>query len=207
MPPLVTLAVEGAVDEAVLGRVVSAAGAGVAYSYGKNGKPDLRRKVNGYNNAARFAPWIVLVDLDLEASCAPELVRSWLPEPASQMCFRVAVRSIEAWLLGDPERLARFLAVSEDLVPSLPEHLDDPKKAMVDLASRSRRRDIRQDMLPRPGSGIRTGPAYPGRLIEFALQHWRVPEARKRIDSLDRSIRAIGRLVRPSRSEARRRRR
>jgi hypothetical protein len=70
--------------------------------YGKNGKADLHKKIKGYNNAARHAPWLVLVDLDDE-SCAFSLCQSWLPVPARYLCFRVAVRQVEAWLMADAE--------------------------------------------------------------------------------------------------------
>ena len=164
MTPVVTLAVEGALDEVVLGRVVRFAGASTGASYGKRGNAYLRQKAAAFNNAARFAPWVLLTDLDHEAECAPGLRRAWLPEPAEMMCFRIAVRAIESWLLSDPAQLGEFLGVSPEIVPGSPELLDDPKQAMVELAARSRRRDIREGMPPRPGSGIRTGPAYTGRL-------------------------------------------
>ena len=199
MAPVVTLAVEGALDEVVLGRVVRAVGASPGSSYGKRGKDYLRQKASGFNNAARFAPWVLLADLDDEAECAPDLRRGWLPEPATMMCFRIAVRAIESWLLSDPSRLSGFLGVSPALIPPSPEQLDDPKQAMVELAARSSRMEIREGMPPRPGSGIRTGPAYTGRLIEFSLRSWRPQEARKQADSLDRCMRAVSTLVRQCR--------
>ena len=51
--PAVTAAVEGAVDEAVVRRLVAHVGAVSGDVYGKNGKPHLRQRINGYNNAAR----------------------------------------------------------------------------------------------------------------------------------------------------------
>jgi len=59
--------------------------------YGKNGKAHLRQRLNGYNQAAHFNPWLVLVDLDHEADCAPLFRAAWLPKPGPLMCFRVAV--------------------------------------------------------------------------------------------------------------------
>jgi hypothetical protein len=61
----------------------------------------------------------------------------------------VAVREVEAWLLSDRANLVRFLSVPVSHVSRTPELLDNPKSAMVELARRSRRRDIREDMVPR----------------------------------------------------------
>jgi hypothetical protein len=197
MPSLVTIsaAVEGIVDEAVVRRLIACAGGDLGLVYGKNGKPALRQKINGYNNAARHAPWVVLVDLNSDADCAPRLRHDWLPTPAPQLRFRVAVRQVEAWLMADAETLAAFLGVSRHTIPANPEALPNAKAEMVNLARQSRRRAIRQDMVPRPGSGRAVGPAYTSRLIEYAERHWRPEVAAQRADSLRRAIDCLRRLV------------
>ena len=58
--------------------------------YGKHGKPFLKERIGGCNNASRHAPWVVLVDLDTDSDCAPPFRATWLPHPAPHMCFRVA---------------------------------------------------------------------------------------------------------------------
>jgi len=70
---VVSAAVEGIVDEAVVRKLIVQAGGRPGTVYGKSGKPHLRRQIQGYNNAARHSPWIVLVDLDRDAECAPPL--------------------------------------------------------------------------------------------------------------------------------------
>lgn len=192
---IIQAAVEGITDEAVVQRLVEHVGAHVGAVYGKNGKPTLRQKMNGYNNAARYAPWIVVADLDHDHDCAPELVSAWVPVPAEFMCFRVAVRAVEAWLLADGEAVATFFGVAESAVPSRPDDLDDPKRTLVDLAKRSRRREIREDMVPCPESGRAVGRAYTSRLIEFARDAWRPPVAAQRSESLRRAIASLERLV------------
>lgn len=184
------------VDEAVLTRLVEEAGAQVRPIYGKSGKPHLRRVLAGYNNAARFSLWMVLVDLDQDEECAPPLVAAWLPAPAAMMRLRVAVRAIEAWLLGDRKRLAEFLRVPVARLPLDPETLPDPKRFLVDLARRSPRRHIREDMVPRPGSGRAVGAAYPSRLMELTATVWRPDVAAGSSDSLRRRRDRIAELVR-----------
>jgi len=192
---VVSAAVEGIVDEAVVRTVIAHAGAVAGDVYGKQGKEYLRQKIAGYNNAARRSPWIVLVDLDREQECPPPLLNAWLAQPAPNLCFRVAVREVEAWLMADVERLAAFLRVARNTIPANPEGLDDPKTAMVNLARSSKRMAIREDMTPRPGSGRQVGPAYSSRLIEFVSSFWRPDVAAMRSDSLRRAIDCLRRLT------------
>lgn len=196
---VISAAVEGSVDEAVVQRLILEAGGNPGPVYGKNGKTSLRNKINGYNNAARHQPWIVLVDLNHDANCAPDLCRDWLPAQSQKLCFRVAVREVEAWLLADREHVAKFLSVPVSRIPVNPELEPDPKQLMVNLAAGSRRRDIRLDMVPRPGSGRAVGPAYPSRLIEFvnvSKTPWRPKVAVARSDSLRRCLECLRGLVR-----------
>ncbi|WP_448384543.1 hypothetical protein [Desulfosoma sp.] len=194
-PVKISVAVEGFVDEAVVRKVIAHAGAHLGPVYGRNGKPDLRKKIHGYNQAAMHAPWIVLVDLDREAPCAPPLRQSWLPELAPYLCFRVAVRQVEAWLMADAQTLAAYLRVAPQRIPSDPETLENAKIAMVNLARQSSRSDIRRDMVPRERSGRVVGPAYTSRMIEYAERHWRPKVAAQRADSLRRAIDCIKHLV------------
>ncbi|GIX46048.1 MAG: hypothetical protein KatS3mg131_0259 [Candidatus Tectimicrobiota bacterium] len=191
---VITAAVEGIVDEAVVRRLVQHVGAIPGAIYGRNGKQSLRRKIHGYNNAAQHSPWVILVDLDQEAECAPPLRAAWLARPAPWLCFRIAVRKVEAWLLADRRGIASFLRVALRKVPVDPESLTDPKQTMVNLAGQSRNREIREDMVPRPGSGRSIGPAYSSRLIEFATKHWCPEKAAAHCESLRRAIACLERL-------------
>ena len=189
-------AVEGIVDEAVVRRLIAYAGGQVGTVYGRNGKPALREKIKGYNNAAHFTPWVVLVDLDRDGDCAPPIRKVWVPTPAPNLCFRIAVREIEAWLIADKQTLARYLRIRPDDVPEEPEKLQYPKDVMVNLARGSRSRDIRSDIVPRENSGRRVGPAYASRLIEYAKERWRPEVAADHAESLRRAINCMQRLVR-----------
>jgi hypothetical protein len=193
---VISAAVEGLVDETVIKMLISEAGAITGQVYGKQGKPFLRETIGGYNNSARFRPWVVLVDLDHDATCAPELCQNWFRAKAGKLCFRVAVRAVEAWLLADRESIAKFLSVSPSRIPADPESESNPKHVMVDIAGRSKRRSIREDMVPRPGSGRSVGPAYTSRLIEFVQSSlWRPAIAAERSESLRRCRACLKRLV------------
>lgn len=193
--PTISAAVEGLVDEAVARKLILESGAVPGAFFGKVGKEHLRQKIDGYNSAAQHSPWLVLVDLDQEEDCPPTLRREWLSQPSSRMCFRVAVRQVEAWLLADREQIASFLSVAPSLIPLQPEQEDHAKRKLVALARRSRKRAIRQDMVPGPGSGRVVGPAYTSRLIEFVDSHWCPAVAAERSESLSRALACLQRLV------------
>jgi hypothetical protein len=192
-------AVEGPTDEAVLRTIVRARGAVVHRVHVQHGKPNLRRALPGYNDAAKRSPWIVVVDLDDECPCASMLVKAWLPVPSPQMRFRVAVRQIEAWLLADADRFSTFFGVRRGQVPDHPDELTDPKDAVIALVAASKKAAIKADMVPRPGSGRRVGPAYAARLIEFVTRGengWRLDQAASASPSLRRCVERVDELVR-----------
>ena len=187
----ITGAVEGDVDEAILRRMLKHVGLELGVVHGREGKPKLLQRLNGYNNAARFAPWVVLVDLNGDCPCAPPCVMNWLPAPSEHMCFRVAVRAVEAWLLADRERIAGILGISSGRVPDDPDNLTDPKTELVNLARRSNSRSIREQIVPRQGSGRSVGSLYTARLVEFIEDEdggWRPDQAAVGSDSLRRCI-------------------
>lgn len=204
---MITAAVEGLADEAVIQRLIEFTGGRVGTVYGKHGKAHLIRRLPAYDKAARFSPWVILLDLDTDAECAPGFRQTLPATPAPRLCLTIVVRAVEAWLMGDRDHLARFLSVSAATIPVYPETLLDPKRTLIDLASASRRRDIREDMVPRPGSHRSVGPAYTSRLIEFATLRqdaWRPDVAAPYAPSLARTIRCIRRLVSAPGIESRR---
>jgi hypothetical protein len=191
---LLQAAVEGDLDEAVLRRAAQHVGADLSHVYGREGKPRLRASIAGYNHAARHGPWAVLVDLDDEHDCAALLRREWLPSEASLMCFRVAVRQVESWLLAHREGIASFLGVSRSVVPPNPDALPNAKRALVHLAERSNRRQIRETLPPTPGSGRAVGVLYNATLRVFVEQRWNPEVAAERSDSLKRCLEALAAL-------------
>ncbi len=142
---VVTIAVEGTTDAAVVKRLLDEAGLSVGSEHGKTGKQTLDRNLGGYNNAAKHSCWLVLRDMDHDAGCAVELAQKLLPGPASHMRLHVVVRALEAWLLADAERIAEHLSVAARYVPPNPESLPNPKRALIDLARRSRAHSAHRD--------------------------------------------------------------
>ena len=184
----ITVAVEGASDLPVVRRILDFAGCSVHVVHGLAGKRHLNRNLHGYNNAARFAPWLVLRDLDHDAQCAAGLVQRLLPAPSKWMRFRVAVREVESWVLADPTSVSRYLRIRQALVPESPDQLLDPKQTLVNLARLSPIAAIRADMVPAVGMSNTVGPAYASRIGELAAHHWKPGVAVENSDSLRRCV-------------------
>ena len=109
----------------------------------------LKAKIKSFNESAKSQAFFVLTDLD-NAPCAPALTESWLPKPQhANLIFRVAVREVEAWLLADRTAIAGFLGVKESAVPSDVESLPYPKRALIDLARRSKIARVKSALVPK----------------------------------------------------------
>lgn len=195
---IVTGAVEGDLDEALLRRILAYAGLSLGKVYGRTGKQSLLQSIEGYNSAARFSLWIVLIDLNGDFDCAPVCVQHLLPSQSENMYLRVAVRAAEAWVLGDRQRIAEWLGISLSRIPANPDSLAYPKQELVNLARRSRRRTLQSDLVPREGSGRAVGPLYTSRLIDFIQDEtngWRPDQAMAASDSLSRCVERLRHLA------------
>jgi hypothetical protein len=160
------------------------------------GKSTLDPKIPGIHAAStQFGPWVVLRDRDFDATCAPSLAPVLAPARSEYAELRIAVRQMEAWLLADVVGFSQFFAVAAGRVPNDPEAYDDAKRAVVDACVHSKRRAVRDDMLPRPRSGRAVGPGYEGNIIDFATSAWDPERAAGRSDSLARAIARISELV------------
>ena len=165
----------------------------MARAHGRRGKQWLRQQIGGYRNASAHAAWFVLVDLDRD-ECPPRLRRDWgAASDERGMCFRVAVRAVESWLLADRDGLARFLGVASAELPDRPDAIPDPKRALVDAARRTRRGGVRNAIVPRPGA--RQGPLYTAALGRFADERWDPAAAAGRSPSLASCRRRLAELV------------
>ncbi|MFJ4619917.1 hypothetical protein [Streptomyces sp. NPDC088812] len=191
----VMIAVEGISDEGAVRSILREFGLDVNMVQGKGGKSALLKKLPAYNQAAKFMPWFVLVDMDTVDGCVVASVREWLPVPADLMVFRVAVAEIESWLLADRDAIADFLGVSASKVPRNPDSLQDPKQEIINLARKSRRRDIREGLVPRPNSGTSVGPTYASDIRDFGLRLWRPRIAADESPSLARCLQRVEQLA------------
>ena len=169
----VTIAVEGMTDAAVARRLLSESGYQPGLQYIKEGKTALDQSLRGFNNAPRLSCWLVLRDLDRDAACAPDLLRTLLPSPPAHMRLHIPVRAIETWLLADAESFSAFFSVARSRIPPEPESVPNPKEAVVSLARHSRSRAMRDALVPRSGTTAKVGPGYSAVVTQFVSDKWR----------------------------------
>jgi hypothetical protein len=175
---------EGATDEPILERLLEDAGLDIAARINGRGKATIDRQLKRYNDAAKRQPFVVVRDLDVDAACAPAYLETTKMTPSRWMCFRIAVRELEAWLLADAEAVARFLRVKPGLVPLDPDAELDPTQTIVQLARASVKSAIRDAIVPEQGAGTTVGPGYEATIIDFARNHWKLNRAARRSRSL-----------------------
>lgn len=188
----VGLLVEGDVDAAVGRRVIECCGGAHSTTYGRRGITYIREKIQGFNGAAAGGPILVLADLrDTGAPCAPEVRRTGVRDPHSNLIFRLVEREIESWLLADPVGIAKFLGVRRELVPHNPDSIQYPKRELVRLASRSHDRSMIRALVPEPGAAVVSGPGYSPAMVRFAEEVWDVDRAQTVSPSLARAMAAL----------------
>ncbi len=160
------------------------------------GKQQFDARLAKYNFAARHGPWLALRDSDHDAGDCPAALRqSLLVMPQSPaLCLRLAVRTLEAWLLADAEAFSQHFSISRSKVPVFPEELDQPKEALINVCRTSRRRDVREAMVPPKGTRG-PGPEYTAYLSHFCRVAWRADVAATTAPSLGRALKEIDRLI------------
>lgn len=187
----IAVVIEGDTDLPFVKKLVTDAGLDLTHFIDCGGKGGLDRDLERYNEAARLSPWLVLRDLDDDAPCAPSFLSDRALAAAPWMCFRIAVREIEAWLLADHEGVATYFRVDARWIPSEPDSEHDPTQTLVNLARKSKNSRVRKAMVPRPGTSTAVGPEYEGAVIEFGSEVWDVARASARSPSLRRARAAL----------------
>lgn len=161
----------------------------------KGGAGPFRAHIPRMNQIAARLPVLMIADGD-QAACVVTQINAWLPRPKNPMLvLRLAVREAEAWALADSEGFSAFTELSPARLPRAPDDLDDAKQALLNLVSRSRRRVLRQEMLPSRHSRSKIGLGYNQHMQEFISQYWNPDRAAQRSPSLARAIPRIRGLL------------
>ncbi|MCH8149446.1 MAG: hypothetical protein IH987_15930 [Planctomycetes bacterium] len=197
-PIPIDVVVEDELSEAVARKLLESSSQSYALRivYSQGGYGYIKKNICGFNNAAKGTPYLVVTDLDTE-DCAPRLIDKWFNKRTVQpnLLFRVAVKEVEAWLLAHRSAFAEFVGVREGLVPQNVEQIDDPKKKLIDIVRRSRRKRIREDIVPPQRSTREQGPDYNGRLVRFVESHWDPRLCTSVCRSLEKAIHRIDSFV------------
>ena len=165
-----------------------------AFSYLGNGFGYIKSNIKGFNQAAIATPFFILADLD-NYTCPSSLINDWLKlPPKPNLIFRVAVKEVETWLLADIEGFSKFIGVAEVNFPDNPELEQDPKQTLIRLVRRSRKRNIKEDIIPK-NDKAKIGPNYNERLIEYVSDFWDLNRALKRANSLQRTYNCLSKFT------------
>lgn len=192
------IVVEGLIDRVAVERILQTRSLTVDTSRVviTRGKSTFDARISKYNEAARHGPWLALRDADHDSDgCAAALHSSLLTATQSRaFCLRIAVRTLESWLLGDAEAFARHFTVPVTKIPRRPDELDWPKKTLVNVCSSSRRKDVRMAMVP-PANTTGVGPEYTAFLSHYCRESWRPDVAGDASPSLRRALLEIDQLI------------
>ncbi|WP_420212498.1 hypothetical protein ACN8ZM_23245 [Burkholderia aenigmatica] len=163
------------------------------------GAAPFRQKIPSMNNVAKkVMPVLMVADAD-QAPCVVTQRNSWLPADVShRLSMRLAVKEAEAWVLADHVGFSNFAIVSKDLFPAQPEILPDPKQALLALVKKSKRRELRDEMLPGKGATSPVGLGYNIHMTDFVKNHWNIGRAVNRAPSLARAIPRVTSLLQDS---------
>lgn len=183
-----SVASEGETDAEIIRVVLARSGLPRPATVFTVSKPGIVQRIGGYNSSALHRPWYVQIDLDTDYQCAPEAASVWVPSPARWMVLGIARPEVEAWLLGDRDRCARWLGVSVANIPLEPDEVSDAKARLLDIVRRHGSALRKRQLLPSSTSGRSVGPEYEAELVRFATQRWRPSEAAQRSPSLRRTI-------------------
>ncbi len=162
----------------------------------------IKRDVLKYNRLN--LPVIMLTDLD-DYDCPPSLIKDWFHgESKNQnLVFRIACDEAEGWLMADKKGFAKFLKISEDLLPDLKSL--DPRRnpqnkelafrykpslfMMKELAQKSADKSLKEKLTPR--TGAKKGPQYNSVLLPFITDQWNIEAAIENSYSLKKAVQRI----------------
>lgn len=197
MRPVSYLWTEGVIDRLVAEQLLRQLGVKLqGTSADAGGGANFWRHLPRYNLAAKHLGVIVAVGDHDNKGCVGPRIASHIGSRHPDFVLRLSVNEIEAWLLSDVEGLSRWLDVSPANFDTRPDTLVDPKRTLVNIARRAKRRRVRDMLVPDDGSAGQVGKEYRPAVEEFVSDYWRAARARKHSPSLERAILAIESAVR-----------
>ncbi|MCG8621529.1 MAG: hypothetical protein MJE68_05955 [Proteobacteria bacterium] len=185
----VILAVEDRLSDAVATKILGKFGVEIVERIGFQGKSHLERKTPEFNRAANSLTVFMLTDLDTPRECPPGLIRSWIKGPINpRFFFRVAVMEVESWVMADRMGFAAFLSIPLHRIPSPTDNILNPKEFLLSLARRSKKKTVREALVPAQGTTLSVGNEYNTLLSEFVREQWDLERAATASPSLKRTL-------------------
>jgi hypothetical protein len=191
---IVHLVAEGYMEAAVAVRLLPFCGHKLGDVYGQYGCAYIREKAAKFHHLATACSGVlVLTDFrDAGAECIVDALQDYiwknLPSPPASFLCRFAVNELESWLLADRGGLAKFFGIALTKMPLQPESEPLPKRTLVALARRSRKKKIREGIVPAPGHKGAVAPGYLPLMCEFIANFWNIEAAMRCAPSLERCV-------------------
>lgn len=92
--------------------------------------------------------------------------------------------------MSDPETFASFLNITAAKLPKRPDDEPDPKQIVLNLAVKSKSREIRTEVVS-SSDNSKQGSGYNLHLCRYVQTMWRANEAMKRSPSLNRAVQRV----------------
>lgn len=185
----VILAVEDELSESISTQILGHFDIEIWYTIRGKGNVSLRQKAPELNRSANGAAIFLLTDLDSPRDCPPGLIRSWIRSTLNpRFFFRVAVMEVESWVMADRVGFADFLSVPLHRIPSPTDNILNPKEFLLSLARKSKKKAVREALVPAPDTTFRVGNEYNILLSEFVQDHWDLERAATASPSLKRTL-------------------
>lgn len=141
---------------------------------------------------AKFQPVLCIADTD--GKCVKELLAKWLPKALPHnFCLRLAVAEAESWLIADRKSIAEYFGILEKHISKAPDEEVDPKRHLLNLARKSKNRDLRLEMVSQTDHS-KQGTGYNPRLRDFVKKHWSAQRAAENSPSLARALLRIAKF-------------
>ena len=166
---------------------------------------EVKSKVLESNALSNDFPVIMLLDLD--QGCAPDLKKKLLQDSSQNRHFlmNVSVDEAEAWLMADRIGFSKYFGIDINKIPNPKmqkqggrvERLEmyfPMKSSLVlthQLALLSSKKEIREKIGVSDPNGPKKGKEYNDAIIPFVENHWNIDSALPNSDSLQRMVRRL----------------
>lgn len=160
---------------------------------GRRGFSYFQSRLDQIRRSATSLKFLIFLDGDeLGATCPSDAINKWFQTPQpDNIHVRFAFHEVESWLMADRHNLAEFLNVPASAIPVVRDKDRNTKEMLIQLARRSRSREVVQDLVPPPGFTSPVGPAYNSRISKFIQTRWDVRAAAEGNSSLARACRRV----------------
>ena len=193
---VVLYAVEGSPDAPVAEKLIALVGCEARVISASGGSSVIDAKLGRWSQPSNRMPMLIVRDWDQadNVDCPGELVGKLAgADRPTNIALRIAVRSIESWLMADRDAAAGYFRTPS--IPTDPDSLERPKLALVSACRKSKLKAIREGMAPKGSGGGTVGTDYTRLLTDFARDHWDPRRAAVNSPSLDRTLARLSQLV------------